>query len=782
MSRCNLLGPLDPSLATLENLSVIVLDGNNLSSSVPETFAHFKHLTILSLHRCGLTGTFPHKIFNVGTLSLIDISENYNLHGFFPEFPMNGSLQTFWTSFVGALPHSIGNIRHLDEFGLSYCGFNGIIPNSLSNLTELSYLDLSNNKFIGTIPSSQFEGLHNLVFVNLDNNYFTGSIPSSFFTLRSLQLLWLSNNKFSQLDDLINVTSSRLELLHICSNDLFGSVPSSLFTLPHLKEIYLSDNQFSRLDEFINVASSILEFLALDCNSFNRSTQLNKLSEFRNFTEIDLSYNNVSANVNFINVEPPFFSSLELLVLASCDLRNFPGFLRNLSTLVALDISNNHIQGKVPNWIWKMPNLLFLNLSHNLLTELEGPLQYITSRLHFLDLHHNKLQGPVPIFSGNATYLDFSGNKFSSSIPGDIISGRIPSCLMKMSKNFEVLNLKNNNLSGSIPDTIQPCCALWTINLHGNLLDGPIPKSIVNCSKLEVLDLGSNQIIGGFPCLLKEISQLRILVLWKNKFQGPLRCLKANKATWEMLQILDIAFNNFSGKLAGSFLTTWKKYMMHNEHLAESKFIEKEIGLGGQHYQDSVTINNKGQEMELVKILTIYTSIGFSSNHFEGPIPEKLMDFNELTILNLSNNALSGKIPSSIGNLIQLESLDLSQNSLSGEISMQLVSLSFLEYLNLSFNHLVGKIPTGTQLQSFPASSFEGNDGLYGPPLPSIENRNGTEPGMLPQRKCGRLACTVDWNFISVELGLVFGHGIVFGPLLIWKGWRIRDIKLSHVN
>ncbi|KAL3027534.1 hypothetical protein AAZX31_03G059500 [Glycine max] len=154
------------------------------------------------------------------------------------------------------------------------------------------------------------------------------------------------------------------------------------------------------------------------------------------------------------------------------------------------------------------------------------------------------------------------------------------------------------------------------------------------------------------------------------------------------------------------------------------------------------------------------------------------MDFKELYILNLSNNALSGEIPSSIGNLRQLESLDLSQNALSGGIPMQIASLSFLSYLNLSFNHLVGKIPTGTQLQSFSASSFEGNDGLYGPPLTA--NPHGKRPGVLLQRECERLVCTIDWNFISVELGLIFGHGIVFGPLLIWKRWRIWYWQVVH--
>ncbi|RHN58972.1 putative leucine-rich repeat domain, L domain-containing protein [Medicago truncatula] len=158
------------------------------------------------------------------------------------------------------------------------------------------------------------------------------------------------------------------------------------------------------------------------------------------------------------------------------------------------------------------------------------------------------------------------------------------------------------------------------------------------------------------------------------------------------------------------------------------------------------------------------------------------MKFKAVHVLNFSNNAFSGEIPSTIGNLKQLESLDLSNNSLVGVIPVQLASLLFLSYLNLSFNYLVGKIPTGTQLQSFQATSFEGNNGLYGPPLP--EKPNGKRQDELPQEPaCERLACSIDWNFLSMELGFVFGLGIIIGPTLFWKRWRVcywkRVEKLS---
>ncbi|BAT97429.1 hypothetical protein VIGAN_09087300 [Vigna angularis var. angularis] len=377
MSQCNLSGPLDPSLASLENLSVIVLDGNNLSSTVPETFAYLKFLTILSLSSCQLTGTFPQKIFKIVTLSVVDLSLNNNLQGFFPDFPQ-GSLQTLRvsnTSFSGAFPNSIGNMRNLTELDFSYCRFTGTLPNSLSNLAELSYLDLSYNNFTGRIPSvdmakklayldlsnnglsgevpssSHFAGQKNLVSIDLGYNAIGGSIPSSLFTLPQLQKIMLSHNQFGQLDEFKNVSSSKLIILDLSSNNLSGSFPTSIYQL------------------------SRLSILILSSNKLNGTMNLDKLSELRNLTTLDLSYNNLLVDVNVTNAEPSYFPSISNLKLASCNLKSFPDFLRNHSLIASLDLSDNHIQGIVPSWIWKLQNLERLNISHNLLTHLEGPFQ-----------------------------------------------------------------------------------------------------------------------------------------------------------------------------------------------------------------------------------------------------------------------------------------------------------------------------------------------------------------------------------------------------------------------
>lgn len=812
MSNCNLSGPLDPSLAILENLSVIRLDQNNLSSIVPETFADFSNLTTLHLSSCGLTGVFPEEIFQVATLSVIDISSNENLNGSLPEFPLHGSLQNLIvsnTGYSGALPVSISNLQKLSILDLSNCQFNSTLPSSMSRLRELTYLnlqfnyfsgpipslnmsknlthlDLSHNYFTGSITSVHLEGLTKLVQIDLQNNFFNGSIPSSLFALPLLQSIQLSNNSFQgQLDEFSNVSSSNLEVIDLSSNSLEGTIPTSIFHLRSLGVLQLSSNKLSG------------------------TLKLDMITGLANLTTLDLSHNNLSVDTNVTDVHISTFPMMSTIKLASCNLKEFPIFLRNQSRLDFLDLSTNHIQGSIPTWIWQFGSLTQLNLSHNLLLKLEGPVQNPSPKLNVLDLHSNQLQGQLPIFPLHLTYLDYSSNNFSSTIPSDIgarlafiiflslsknnlsgsipqflcnnsnllvldvsynhFEGTIPECLT-MSETLVVLNMQHNMLHGNIPGTFTESCALRTLDLNGNQLGGPIPISLMNCPSLEVLDLGNNQINDSFPCFLKNLSRLRVMVLRENKFHGRIGCPETG-GTWHMLQIVDLAFNSFSGSLPAKCIKTWEAMMLDEDyHASKFNHIESRIlQFGHIYYQDSVTLTSKGLQMEFVKILTVFTSVDFSSNNFQGPIPEELMNFTGLRVLNLSHNALTGPIPSSIGNLKLLESLDLSSNNFDGKIPTQLASLNFLSYMNLTFNHLVGKIPIGAQFQTFDASSFSGNEELCGTPL--VKNCSDHQSKSTEEVHTDS-GLEFDWISVSFGVGFGVGAGLVVAPCMFWEKGR----------
>ncbi|KAF8042115.1 hypothetical protein BT93_A0655 [Corymbia citriodora subsp. variegata] len=826
--NCYLSGPIEScsSLVNLRSLSVIKLGGNNLSTTVPEFFAHFNNLTTLHLSSCGLQGEFPEKIFQVETLQTLDLSFNELLQGSLPVFPENGSLQILVLSFTnisGRLPDSFGNLRNLSRIELVNCNFDGNIPSSFTNLSRLAYLDFSFNNFTGSIPSlsksknltqislshnnllgqidsTQWESLSSLLILDLRFNLLKGNIPLSLFTLLSIQKLQLSNNQFSgQVKGSFNATLHKLDTLDLSNNNIGGELPMSIWELQGIKCLSLSFNNFS--------------------GSFHINFVL------RNLSYLDLSYNHLSIDATNTASLASSFPDLRTLKLASCQLRTFPEFLAEQHSLIFLDLSDNQIQGMIPKWIWELQNLMYLNLSSNLLEDIETPLPNLTSTLRVVDLHKNRIHGqtlPLPPF---AVYMDFSSNNFTSVIPPAIVTSLSVAIFFSLSNNsfqgsipksickagyLEVLDLSHNNLRGSIlrgnalngsififPETcalktldliFPETCALKTLDLSNNLLQGKFPKSLASCTTLEVLDVGNNQIDDVFPCELKSIASLRVLVLGSNKFHGGVRCPETN-GNWTMLQIVDLSSNNCSGTLPAQWLTTWGA-MKANVDFKQIQYLF--LGISGLHYQDTVSITIKSLQVELVKILTVFTSIDFSFNNFEGPIPDALGALKALHFLNLSNNAFSGPIPSSLGHLQQLESLDLSQNNLSGTIPAQLSDLNFLSMLNLSYNKFVGCIPAIKQFLTFSASSFENNTGLCGQPLETICSSsfkgnlelcgiplektctitmNGTvEAGCVPTQSNIDDGGNNDddekkWFYMSIPLGFVVGFWVFCGPL-----------------
>ncbi|KAI3472872.1 hypothetical protein Pfo_029944 [Paulownia fortunei] len=757
-SNSYLTGPFDSSLVKLRSLSIIRLDGNTFSSPFPEFFADFPNLRVLTLSSCNFSGVAPGKLFQVKSLQTIDLSGNRYLEGSLPEFPMNGSLQNLllsYTKFSGNVSESIGSLRMLSNVDLRGCSFSGPIPSSIKNLTQLVYLDLSLNQFSGSVPSFAllksltvinlhgnsltgqipdflWEGLENLNFLDLSENSLEGEIPASLFGLPLLKVLYLSNNSlYDSIRDSTNSSSSPLEVLELSINNLEGPIPRFLFELQNLSTLSLSSNKFSG------------------------SVELTDFRKVTNLVNLDLSYNNLSVHVSEKVSMSSLFPRLGSLMLASCKLQKIP-LLVNQSSLMMLDLSDNQLDGEIPNWIWEVGNgfLRFLNLSHNQFTRLQEP--YDLRSLHYLDLHSNMLGGRIPVPPPSAVFVDLSSNNFSSSLPANIgnfltpalffsiannkiigtippslcnasrlqildlsnnsLHGRIPSCLLE--SILRVLNLGRNNLGGDIPDAFPVGCGLETLDLSWNVLQGKLPKSLTRCTEIEVLNLGNNDLNDTFPCWLKNLSRLRVLVLRFNKFHGNISCL-GDSNTWPNLQIINIASNNFNGVLPANLFRNLMALMVDEDgtqpQLDHLHFVF--LAANGIYYQDSVTVTLKGQDIELEKILTIFTSIDFSNNHLQGIIPETIGQLDSLYVLNFSHNALSGHIPESIGNLQTLESLDLSFNNLGGEIPRQLAGLTFLSFLNLSYNQLVGRIPQGSQMQTFPESSFLGNEGLCGFPL-----------------------------------------------------------------
>lgn len=287
-------------------------------------------------------------------------------------------------------------------------------PSTSSPLSPVQQLSLrSNPALMGRIPA-QFSSLKTLQVLTLSQNSLSGQIPPGIFTLTSLVHLDLSYNSLSETIPSQVGNFKNLVGLDLSYNSLSGLIPTSIGQLGLLQKLDLSSNLLvGRIPNSIENLNS-LNFIALSNNKLKGSLPigLTKL--------VNLQYFIMDDNPMFMPLPSDFgmLVKLQELRLANSGYSGFipPSFCK-LSNLTTLSLENNRLTGQIPAGLSSLSHIYHLNLSRNLL---DGPVPFNGSFLRRLGKNLDLSGNPGLCLdpkeeSGLKTEVDACGNHKSYS-------------------------------------------------------------------------------------------------------------------------------------------------------------------------------------------------------------------------------------------------------------------------------------------------------------------------------------------------------------------------------
>lgn len=482
-------------------------------------------------------------------------------------------------------------------------------------------------------------------------------------------------------DNGLEGTLPTFELFYLLSNTSWGG----------LKGLNLPRNQISgSLSKSPTLPSSSLAYLDLHENFLTGSLPYDFFSLHPKLEYLYLSKNRLSGS---LPSQPQSHSSV----------------------MKEMWLYSNNFLGTIPESVQLMTSLgKFYDMSMKIVFPIEFSRDKPHS-LHFvtllvdIDLHSNKLSGPIPFsildskIMTNLTHIDLSHNLLTSVSKSKIISRDSNSSatiagLRSIQLNSNKIKTSISNiisLFGDENETGTEPHALEELLLDDNLLTGPIPKDMSLFKNLKHLHLQSNNLKGGIPStLLRDLEQLISINLSLNSnLRGDIFSLLSSIKQSSPLEELHIYQTQLTGSIPN------ESEMMTLDNL--SKCIKFQT-------ENTFLINSSNP---FPQIFRLSETLNLNSNFLSGSIPRGLLSsgiFPKLMWLDLSSNFFDGNIHFLFplendtlvtGNNIQLEMVNLTGNFLDGPMVPMTTSsytshyLESVRFLLLSDNILTGAIP-----------------------------------------------------------------------------------------
>ncbi|KAK4418418.1 hypothetical protein Salat_2254600 [Sesamum alatum] len=250
-----------------------------------------------------------------------------------------------------------------------------------------------------------------------------------------------------------NRSSSLEELVFVENQGLVGSLDGKIRSLRSLRRLVLTGSGVSGgisdgFGELVN-----LEQLTLSRNKFKGEILMSAFQNLKKLRVLDLSDNGLEGNV--------------------------PESIGNLTEVLKIDLSYNAFSGRMPEILKGLKSLEFLDLSYNRFGNYGVPLFLAEMpSLREVYLSGNFLGGKIPEMWGNL------GGIRGIGLSGLGLVGDIPKSMGVHLRNVCYLGLDNNMLQGFVPEEFGNLEFVSELNLENNNLSGRLPFSAGFLSKL----------------------------------------------------------------------------------------------------------------------------------------------------------------------------------------------------------------------------------------------------------------------------------------------------------
>ncbi|KAK8547060.1 hypothetical protein V6N13_099804 [Hibiscus sabdariffa] len=395
-------GEIPGSLSKLVDLEVLNLAGNKLKGFIPGYFGRFHKLKGLHLSNNQLNGLILDRYgSNCRYLEHLDLSGNF---------------------LVGRIPGSLGNCRQLRTLLLFSNMMDGVIPSELGQLHKLEILDVSRNNLSGVIPTElgNCVRLSVLVLSNLFDPVLRGHDSSEELSFRLPQSTTDEYNRFQGSIPMGITTLPKLKVLWVPRANLGGKLPRDWGGCENLEIVNLAQNHFD--GDIFGVFNGCKKQRHLDLSSNRLTGELDEKLRVPCMTLFDISGNLMSGSIPRFN-----FHVCPAVVVHNFGGNNFSGSLPWLPIvptrlLKHIDYSflagGNNLTGSFARSLFGNCNKLhglIVNVSNNRLSgHIPSTIGAICRSLKILDVSENQIEGVIPQSFRDLkslVLLDLSGNK-----------------------------------------------------------------------------------------------------------------------------------------------------------------------------------------------------------------------------------------------------------------------------------------------------------------------------------------------------------------------------------